>query len=84
MSFAATLRFMREQRLLSKNRLAGASGVSRTMIIRCEAGSRVPSRVTVRKLATGMHLTPAEYRELAGAAGFLVGQQHDEQDGASL
>lgn len=78
MTFAETLRAMREERNLSQTDLARLSGVHPSSVSGYEFGKRNPLRPTLHKMATGMHLTPTEYQELANAAGYLVDQQHDQ------
>jgi len=56
---AALLRQYRQQRALSQDELAEAAGVSRTTILKLEAGQRQPRPKTLRKLARALRVKPS-------------------------
>lgn len=66
--FGAVLKRLREQKSMTINQLAEASGISNSQISRMENGIRgVPKPPTIRKLADALEVP---YGELMSAAGF--------------
>ncbi len=55
-----TLRELREQAFLDQGELAHKAGVSVRTVRRLEAGSHLPRRRTVRKLARALKVDPRE------------------------
>ena len=58
-ALAAVLRRRRETAGMSQNKLATASGVSRTMLTHLERGLRFPTVDLLCRLARGLETTPA-------------------------
>jgi transcriptional regulator with XRE-family HTH domain len=73
-SFAMTLRDMRDRRRLSQSRLAEAAGFDHSYVSRLESGSRMPTRDAVSKLAEAMHLEDGDRDALLASAGFMPGR----------
>ncbi len=69
--FAPVLTRLRQQRRLTKNRLARAAGLTPGAITRLEKGERHPTRTTIAKLVTALKLPPDQEYELYAAAGYL-------------
>ena len=65
MSFGQVLQYYRMDRKLSVTKLAAATHISKGAVSMLERGLRVPQFITVRKLATGLRLTPEEDTKLA-------------------
>lgn len=72
LEFGQLLRAFREQRGLSRAKLARMIGVHYSYISYLEQGKRCPSIRVVRLLCAALGLTPSEREELVAAAGFVV------------
>lgn len=68
MTFAETIRQVRESRNLSQRTFARQVGVDRSLVIYWEQGKRRPSRASIERLG---HLLPDESARLHYAAGFV-------------
>lgn len=70
-TFAETLWSFRWQRRLSQSKLARMAGFDHSYVSRMEAGTRIPTREAVLRLATALELERDDRIELMAAAGFL-------------
>jgi transcriptional regulator with XRE-family HTH domain len=65
-TFAGTLTRLREARGLTVYALAKAAGVDASQLRRIESGERMPTWPTLRKLASALGVSLAEFDHLAG------------------
>ena len=70
--FGPALRTVREDRGLTRRRLAELAHIDPSTITRLERGERGPSREAVDRLARALHTTPEEQNHLLAGAGFLT------------
>lgn len=68
--FARLMKRLREDRLVSRIKLAAALGVEVSTITRWEAGHAIPARETVEEVSVLLRLFPAEHYDLLVAAGY--------------
>lgn len=59
--FGSQLQRLRTQSGLTQEQLASASGLDRTYIAGVERGRRNPTLVTIRRLATTLDVSPADF-----------------------
>jgi transcriptional regulator with XRE-family HTH domain len=59
-----TLKRFRLKRLLSQDKLAKMSGVSRTTIVAIENGRHIPQPLTIHKLANALGIDPSEFDDI--------------------
>lgn len=71
MTFAETLKDVREKRIFSMSRLAALSDFTPGYVSRLESGERRPTRDAVDRLADALGVTASEKDALLESAGFL-------------
>ena len=74
--FPQLLKTYRAAYPISQLQLSYKAGLDNSLISRLEAGTREPSRVTVRALSIALELDPNQADKLLVTAGFLPRQAH--------